>query len=278
MFNVSNRYLIVLSIVTISLLSSCGKKEKESREYLSKAKMQYESELYDSALSTLDKLDRNYASELKVRREGLRLRPHIMEKLSLKSLESIDRQLASLMIESEKYKDSLKHVQDAFDGYYTTVELVGKIPAEKSGLYARMTSEGIFTVIASSTRSALSEGVTLTSGGASVSTPKIANDGERNDRSRGVEIINFMASECDTLGSFCADHAGENITLTFNGEKPYSMPLAKEQAEALAKVHAVSKVFTSLRKVQNEKNRLEKQLMISRSQQARSFDESSDND
>ena len=183
-----------------------------------------------------------------------------------------------ITIKSEKYKDSLKHVQDAFDGYYTTVDLVGKIPAEKSGLYARMTSEGIFTVIASSTRSALSEGVTLTSGGASVSTPKIANDGERNDRSRGVEIINFMASECDTLGSFCADHAGENITLTFNGEKPYSMPLPKEQAEALAKVHAVSKVFTSLRKVQNEKNRLEKQLMISRSQQARTFDESSDND
>ncbi|MDE5838317.1 MAG: hypothetical protein K2H39_04625, partial [Paramuribaculum sp.] len=68
-------------------------------------------------------------------------------------------------------------------------------------------------------------------------------------------------------------HAGKPFTLTFNGEKSYSIPLPEEQAEALVQVHSASKVFSALRKTQNEKNRLEKQLLVARSQLARTFDE-----
>lgn len=279
MFSVSKSKVLSISIIAASILSACGNsKEKEARECLNNAQSLFETEQYDSALAVLDSLDSKYAAEVKVRREGLHLRPQIIEKLSLKSLETVDREIAELIIESEKYKDSLKFVPDAFEGYYTTSELAGKIPAEKSGLYARMTSEGLYTVISSSTRSALSEGVTLSARGASVSTPSVAHDGERNDRSRGVEIINFMPGECDTLGVFAAAHIDEPVTLTFNGAKSYSMPLPKEQVTALAKVHRASKIFSALRRKQNEKSRLEKQLTISRSQQARTFNESSDSE
>ncbi|MDE5744275.1 MAG: hypothetical protein K2H84_01280 [Paramuribaculum sp.] len=277
MFTVSNKSLIGLSVAAISLLSSCvNSKENKARECLDSAQRQFESEQYDSALATLDTLDARFASEVSVRREGLRLRPRIIEQMSLRSLEDIDRQLAELVIESEKYKESLKYVPDAFEGYYTTAELAGKVPAEKTGLYARMTSDGLFTVVASSTKSALSESVSLSTSGASVSTPAVPYDGERNDRSRGVEIINFMPGECDTLGTFAQAHLGEPVTLTFNGAKTYSIPLPADQLRALAKVHAASKVFSALRRTQNEKNRLEKQLQIARSQQARTFEESTD--
>ncbi|MDE6651526.1 MAG: hypothetical protein K2K08_03860, partial [Paramuribaculum sp.] len=225
MFSVFNRKTIISSAISVAVLASCGSsKEKEANELLTIAQTQLQSEQFDSALATLDTLDTRFAAEVSVRREGLKLRPKIIEKQSLKQLEVVDRQLAELIIESEKLKDALKHVPDAFEGYYTTVKLAGKIPAEKSGLYARMTTDGLFTVVASSTKSALSEGVTLTAGGVSVSTPSVAHDGERNDRSRGVEIINFMPGECDTLGSFAAAHAGNPFTLTFNGEKSYSIP------------------------------------------------------
>ncbi|MDE6049268.1 MAG: hypothetical protein K2G09_06200 [Paramuribaculum sp.] len=275
MFTVSNKSLIGLSVAAISIISSCvNSKENEARECLSSAQRQFETEQYDSALTTLDTLDIRFASEVSVRREGLRLRPRIIEQMSLRSLEDIDRQLAELVIESEKYKESLKYVPDAFEGYYTTAELAGKVPAEKTGLYARMTSDGLFTVVASSTKSALSESVSLNTSGASVSTPAVPCDGERNDRSRGVEIINFMPGECDTLGTFAQAHLEEPVTLTFNGVKTYSIPLPADQLQALAKVHAASNVFSALRRTQNEKNRLEKQLQIARSQQARTFDES----
>lgn len=279
MFSVSENKLLVLSVAIMSLFCSCGdSKEKEARECLNLAEKQFESAQYDSALATLDTLDVHFASEVKVRREGLRLRPRIIEKKTLNSLEEIDRQIAELTIESENFKEHLKHVPDAFEGYYTTVSLAGKIPSENSGLYARMTTEGLFTVVASSTKNVLSEGVTLSAGNESASTPAVAPDGERNDRSRGVEIINFMPGECDTLGSFATSHIGEQITLTFNGAKPYSITLPKDQAEALSEVHKASKIFSALRKALNEKNRLEKQLIVSRSQQARTFDENESED
>lgn len=275
MYNVFNRILISASMLTLATLASCGDStEKEAKECFQIAELQFQNEQFDSALATLDTLDSRFAKAVPVRREGLRLRPRIIEQMSLKQLETVDRQLAELIIESDKFKETLKHVPDAFEGYYTTAELAGKVPAEKSGLYARMTPDGLFTVVASSTKSALSEGVSLSASGSSVSTPAVPHDGERNDRSRGVEIINFMPGECDTLGTFAQAHIGEPVTLTFNGAKTYSMPLPAEQVQALATVHAASKVFSALRRTQNEKNRLEKQLQIARSQQARTFDES----
>ncbi len=275
MYSVYSKSVLALGIAGMLALGACGNSdEQKARAYLDAATEQMNSNDFTAALASLDSLDKLFPAEVKVRREGMSLRPEIIERQSLKELEHCDSVIASLIIESERLKGELTHVPDAFDGYYTTKALAGKIPADKSGLYARMTPEGVYTVVASSTQKALSTGVTLMASGASVTTPDVAHDGERNDRSRGVEIITFMPAECDTLGVFANAHAADAMKVRFNGAKPYEIPLPADQAKALGQVYTASRIFTQLRVARLEKSRLEKQLDIARNQRARTFKES----
>lgn len=276
MYSAYRKLLLAAAITGAVAVStaSCGRSdEQKARQYLDRATTMLSSADYSGALAALDSLNTLFPAEVKVRREGMALRPQIIERQSLRQLEHCDSVLASLTIQSDRLKGVLKHVPDAFEGYYTTAALAGKVPAEKSGLYARMSPDGVFMVIASSTRSALSTGVTLSTSSQSVSTPEVPHDGERNDRSRGVEIITFMPSECDTLGSFAAANPGAPIKLTFNGAKPYEIPLPADQAAALGEVYIASRTFAALRAAQLEKSRLEKQLQTARNQRARTFSE-----
>ena len=82
-----------------------------------------------------------------------------------------------------------------------------------------------------------------------------------------------MPAECDTLGVFAGRHGGDEISVTFLGDKNYSMTLPKDQAEALGNVYAASKIVGKLKLAQLEKVRLERQLDVARSQMARTYQE-----
>lgn len=270
MYNAVEKLLIAATSVLVLISCSNAKKDK-AQSYIAEAKERFEMRDYAGALATLDSLDINCASEVEQRREAIRMRPAIMEGKLLREIEATDSIIAGLLAETDEMKANLQYVKDSFEGYYTAKELAGKIPAEKSGLYAKMSPDGVLTVISSSTRKALSTGVTLSANGESASTPAVANDGERNDRSRGVEIITFMPNECDTLGAFAVKHAGVPITLTFDGAQSYSMPLDAVHAHSLAAVYEASMVGSKLRQAQMQKSKLEQQLQVARSQMARTF-------
>ena len=260
--------------LSIMILSGCSDNSKAARELLSQAESMAVSGDYPGALALLDSVDSRYAAEVEVRRDAMSLRPRIMEMLTLKELSTADSMIVQLTIEADAVKDVMDFVEDSFEGYYTTKALKGKVPAEKPGLYARMSADGIYTVVSSCPKGTESTAVGLKSGDDEVMSARVAHDGERNDRSRGVEIINFMPSECDTLGVFAERHTGGEIKATFFGEKKnHTMTLPKDQAEALGSVHKASVIVGRLHKAQLEKTRLERQLDVARSQMARTFRE-----
>lgn len=275
MFNeIKTRFIAAVTLAAAGAfcLTSCGGGDSEAAaKCLADAQTMLNERDFAGALAELDSLDARYPREADARRQAIAMRPRIIEAQSLAELQTADSLIAVLTLRSDSLKATLQHVSDAFEGYYTTKALAGKVPAQASGLYARMTTEGVYTVVASSTKAAKSTAVTLTADGQSVTTPEVAEDGERNDRSRGVEIINFMPAECDTLGVFAADHAGAKFTLTFQGAKPWSMPLPQEQAAALADVYRASKVYTALRHETLRKERLERLLQVARNQMARKY-------
>lgn len=272
MFSVFKKSMALGALSFTFCLTSCGNaSEKRAESYLNEARQLQTQERFSEAISLLDSLDTFCSDCIDRRREGMRLRPALMEGASLQEIARLDSLIAALSLESEQYKAKLTHVKDAFEGYYTSPAIAGKVPARKSGLYARMSPDGVLTVIASSTKLCGSEGVTLSAAGSQATTPRIANDGERNDRSRGVEIITFMPVECDTLGHFAALNRGNKITLTFDGAKPYSMTLDAVQAEALADVYEASVLAKKVRLAHLEKVKAEKQLQVARNQMARSF-------
>lgn len=276
MYSVFNKAIIVCGAIIIasSTLSCNNINEERAKEYLAEASRLSDSGDYVSALSVLDSLDVNCADRVDRRRDGMIMRPRLIEGATLQKIAVIDSVIAELTLESEAYKEKLVHVKDAFEGYYTTKELAGVVPSTVSGLYTRMSPDGVLTVIASSTRKSGSKGVTVFVNGSEASTPMLEPDGERNDRSRGVEIITFMPIECDTLGHFAAIHRGEKLTLRFNGDKPYTMTLDQSQAIALADVYEASILARKLRLAHIEKVMLEKKLQVARGQMARNYDES----
>lgn len=270
MCNVISKYIV--AALAAALLASCGDKDKDAAAgLLEQARAEFTADNYNSALATLDTLDARYPAQVEIRRQAMHLRPQVIERLTLRELTSADSLIAVLTLSTDSLRDVLEFVPDAFEGYYTSRQIKGKVPAEATGLYARMSTDGVFSVVSSAPKGTQSTSITLTTEGSEATTPDVACDGERNDRSRGVEIITFMPLECDTLGHFASINLGRPITARWNGAKPHTAKLAEPQARALAEVYGASRSFAALRSAQMRKQMLERRLDIARSQMARTF-------
>ena len=272
MFNATSKLLVAASIAA-ALLTSCGEKDKDAASaLLAQAQSQFENRAYSEALATLDSIDAKYPAQVDVRREAMHLRPKVIEGETLVQLASTDSIIAVLSISGDSLRNTLTFVPDSFEGYYTSSRIAKKTPANENGLYARMSADGVFSVVSSAKSGTGSTSVMLSSNGAEARTPEIAPDGERNDRSRGVEIITFMPVEADTLGHFALIHRGEPLTLSYPGGKG-SLTLSTDQAEALAEVYTASRIVGGLHLAQLRKNMLQQKLDIARSQLARTYRE-----
>ncbi|MBD5376137.1 MAG: hypothetical protein HDR77_11790 [Bacteroides sp.] len=271
MFNATFR-LLVAAALTATLTTACGDKDKDAATgLLADAQAQFEARQFNSALATLDTLDARYPAQVDIRRDAMHLRPKVIEAASLAELASTDSLIAVLTISGDSLRSTLTYVPDSFEGYYTSSRISSQKPADAPGLYARMSPEGVFTLISSAKKGTESTAVTLSAAGAEASTAHVACDGERNDRSRGVEIITFMPAECDTIGHFAFIHKGQPLTVSFIGSKTATQPLSTDQAEALAEVWSASRILGSLRMAQMRKTHLERTLDIARSQMARTY-------
>lgn len=274
MFNAICKPLLILTVAGI--FASCGDSDKKAAASLiDEARSEMALQNYDAAIALLDTLDARYPKQTELRREAMHLRPQIIERQTLRQLTTTDSLIAVLTLTTDSLRDVLVFVPDDFEGYYTSRKLKDKVPANASGLYARMSTEGVFTVISSAKKGTGSTSVSLSTATDKVSTPEVACDGERNDRSRRVEIITFMPTECDTLGVFATQHAGEPLTVTWNGGRSTSEKLSQPQAEALAEVYGASRSFGALRRASMQKQLLERRLDIARSQMARTFNSDS---
>lgn len=272
MFNVLNKTAAVI-LVMCAVTSCADKKEETARVLLAQAQTMYEQGNYSGAVAMLDSLDSSCKEQVEIRRDAMHLRPQIIEKQSLIELQSADSLIAVLSLESEKFRESLKKVDDGFEGYYTTNDLAGLIPADREGLYARMSPDGVLTLISSARKGTESTAVKLSVGAEEAVSAVVEDDGERNDRSRGQEIIIFMPDETKEVCEFIAGHYPVQITLTFLGKKGYSTNLDEKQAEAIVRLYSAAEIFSRLRSVNLDKTRLEKQIDIARSQIARTYRE-----
>lgn len=278
MFNATYR-LLTAAALTAAALTSCGDKDKDAATaLLSEAQTQFDARDFNGALATLDTLDARFPAQVDIRRDAMHLRPKVIEASSLLELASTDSLIAVLTISGDSLRNTLTFIPDSFEGYYTSSRISSRKPADAPGLYARMSPEGVFTVISSAKKGTESTAVALSASGAEARSADVACDGERNDRSRGVEIITFMPAECDTIGHFALIHKGEPIKVSFIGAKTATQPLAADQADALAEVYSASRILGSLRLAQMRKTHLERTIDIARSQMARTYrDESAAN-
>lgn len=273
MFNEAIRTLAASAVAAGMLLTSCSGDREAAESLREQAMAAIEGNDPAGALLLLDSIDRKYPGEIETRRAALSLRPKAIELQTIVELEETDSLLAQAQVTLEKMKDivTLKNGPEGIDGYYVASSAPDKVPSEAEGLYARMSPEGMFYLISSSRKGTLTTAVRLsTSDGREARTPVVPHDGERNDRSLDAEIVTFFPAESDTIGNFVLLNPDQEFSLTFIGESVHrSTKLKPDQARAIAEVYAASRVFNRARLLALRKSKLEQQLMLARSQEAR---------
>ena len=270
MYNALNKTLIS---ATLLALASCGNSSREAAANLyGQAEGAYDAGNYQLSLDLIDSIKNAYPEEIEIRREALHLSRKALEGLNLRLLEKADSSMVVLQARGDSLKTLLTWVNNPVEGYYVAQGVNPSSATSTTGLQARLSPDGMFYLISClKGKSVKSTSVSVICGDHSVTTPAVAHDGERNDRSMGAEIITFIGNECDEIGSFILDNLGSPMTLSFNGTTTYSVPLTGKQAAEIATVYDAARTLREFKVAALEKERLSRTVDIARSQAASTF-------
>ena len=261
MFNAATKTLT--GLIMLGALAACGDANgtKEAARLVNEANTALEAKNYSRALSLADSVRTAYPRAIDQRREAIHISAVANEGLNLRRLESADS-LGRLV----------KFVSNPIEGYYIAAGADPLDTYNTTGIQARLSPERIFYIISTlKGKSVNSTSVSVSDGTTSASTATVAHDGERNDRSRGAEVITFMAPECDSVGRYILEHRTSPLTLTFNGRGSYSVKLPPRTVEQTATLYEYAETLHQAYLASVEKERLTRAVDISRSQAARTF-------
>lgn len=264
-----------LSVPALAILMSCGGNQvaDKARSLYDHAMQLRDQGRYDEAIKMLDSIDHAYPAATEVRRLGLRTRPVLMEQLTSRQLEVADSIAAEDSFRLDSLSRQLQMVPNPIEGYFVP-RSEGHVDVSVSGLHARMSPDGRFYIVASSPSHIAMTSITVSCNGESASTPAVAFDGERNDRSGSTDVITFIEAESSEVGDFILRHRNSPVTVTYSGKSTVSRPLSDVQKHGIATLSEAASLIRD-RKVQElERQRLERLLQAIRSQIARTTPDS----
>jgi hypothetical protein len=259
------------------LLASCnsGKQTDSNAQALfDEANAAFEAADYSRATSLLDSLQKAYPGEIALQREGMALRPKVIEKSTLLQISTNDSLSVLAQASAEQLKGKLKWVKNPrlVEGYWVAAAGYNPNFMNTTGIQGRVSEIGEFYIVSSVAASINHTSVALSNGSASVATPAVAYDGESNYRYNGTEVITFSPQQSDTIGNFALQNSGRPLTLTFRGKQNKSQQLSAAQVTALADAYAYSQAILQGRELATERQRLEATLQVARNQIARTTD------
>lgn len=254
---------------------SCGDSKAEAGgKLLDKANEKYEQGDYAAALSIVEEIDSLYRGETDLRRKAMHLKPRIIEQITLGKLAENDSLIAVTQIFADSVGRTMRFVSNPVEGYYVARTEPADINTA-SGLYARVSPDGHFYMVAVNAAGGRSNAISVSVGGESAMSSSLPSDGERVDRSGPSEVMTFMQVECDSVGSLISRHGGEPFTVSFIGSGK-SVNVSAAQSAAIADVYKGAESIRTMKLLQVQRNKLEKTLSVARSQIARTLADSTD--
>lgn len=267
-----------ISILAVAMLATgCSKSASEqASEQLAEAQTAYEAGDYAKALALIENLDSTYRAEVDVRRQAMHLKPQIIEKQTLEELSITDSLVVLAQLRGDSISKTMHYVSNPVEGYYVSTTEPKDINAT-TGLYARMSPDGHFYIVATNTRGGKSNAIRVFANGRTAETSHLPDDGERIDRSGKAEVLTFMQSECDSVGKLISQHKGVTMSFSFIGNgngAPQNIEISGAQSQALGEVYDAAEMVREMKLLQIRKARLEKTLTTARNQAARTFQDS----
>ena len=266
--------LIVLS--SIFLFVACGNSDREKAEQLLVyAQDAIVAKNHVLAIELLDSIEKSYPAQVDVRRKALHVRPKAIEGATLKELEQNDSIIATLQLRYSELSPNFETINDKrLVEPYIVAKKASKSLFEKTGIQARITTDGEFYMISSLVGDPIKHtSISLIAGSNEVTTSNISYDGDRNYRSGNTEIITFVKPECDTLGVFAKNNEGKSFKLRFNGKRNKTINLNKNEINTFAMTYEYASLIYDLKKAFRRKEFLNQQLLLARDQIARTLDD-----
>lgn len=258
------------------LIASCsGKKEDpQARALLTEASQAFEAGDCDTATLLLDSLQKTFPSELDIQREGMLLRPKVIEMTATRQIAALDSTNIADNATMERLKPTLKWVKTPgmIEGYWTDAKSYNPSFMNGTGIEARISEIGQFYIVSSANPQLKHTAVSITGPAASATTQAVPYDGESNYRIGGGEVITFSPEQSDTIGAATIQNLAANpsaqLTLGFAGGKAKSLKLTPAQAQGIANAYNYSRALIRARDNQVQHQRLEKTIEIARRQAA----------
>lgn len=130
------------------MLAGCsGSKENpQARALLTEASEAYDVKDFNRATALLDSLQRTYPGEMGIQREGMMLRPKVIEQLAAIGIASIDSATIADNAAMERIKPLLKWVKTPgmIEGYWTDAKAYNPNFMNGTGIEARVSEIGQF--------------------------------------------------------------------------------------------------------------------------------------
>lgn len=258
------------------LLAACsGQKENpEARGLLNAATEAFQASDYTLATALLDSLQKAYPSEMGIQREGMVLRPQVIEQLAMIDIARIDSTDVVDKAAMETIKPLLKWIKTPgmIEGYWIDGKTYNPSFMNTTGIEARVSEIGQFYIVSSANPSLKHTAIALSGAAGTASTPEVAFDGESNYRIGGGEVITFSPEQSDTIGAMAVASIAANpsapVNLQFTGGKGKTVKLTSAQAQGIANAYNYSRSLIRARDNQVRRQRLEKTIEIARRQAA----------
>ena len=273
MYNVATK--IMAGAVCVFAIVSCNSESESARA----ARLLYEDATKANlsgdpvkAIVLLDSLKNNYPAETEWQRASMKLRPTLIINASDMQIRAVDDSLLVLEQEHNRLQSKMKMISNAqlVEPYYVDAASYDSGFMSGTGIQPRVSTIGQMYFLSSVNGGALKHtGFTITCDGESIQGGPVAYDGELNYRIDGSEIVTYPAEQSDAIGAFVKAHQGQPMTLTITGSKSKSMKLTPKQIDAIVNCYDYSHTIMDARQLAFEKERLNRQMDIARSQAER---------
>lgn len=263
--------IILTAVLTISCTDKAAEDAMKAEDLYNQTCKYFENGNYEQAKLLLDSIDRAYPQAYDVRKLASRLRPQLMERWTARKLSITDSLLVENQLCGINLREQLIFVKNPLEGYYVVSSMGNVKVRETAGLHGRISPAFKFYLTASCPVKIGSTTIRLESDGESIVSSTVSYDGERNNRSGKCETITFTEAESAPLGEFVKNHANSKIDLIYiasnNKEQRTTMTEANKNAIIIGYSYAQTVIRD--KQLQIEKERLEKQIELSRMQIAR---------
>lgn len=274
MFRVATEILISVFVAALLAVSCSDGVNKKAQTLYDNASEEFQRGEYDKTIALLNELDSLYADQINIRRQGMHLRPKVIEQQTIDRLNTVDSLLALYSWQCDSMSKSLRRVSNIVEGYFVSANSPADINSAP-GLYARMAPDGMLYLIAV-TPQCRANSISIESNGQSATSNTLPFDNERCAAYGSNCVLTFLHGEIPDIVNLLAKANGADFTVKYlnNGKVTGAKTISGNAASSISTICRLTLEINSAKLLEIEKRKLEKQLLTARNQVARTMPDS----